>query len=193
MTRDDRFRLWLDDLRHRFLYTTSNAVRQFPLQDGLQRKTQVPDQHQMRDTLALSLGSIGEQLRRQAGRLDNLLRADVLQFRFGGIGGRMVTFGVRRMSDSARDALTISKSRRPVLGALAFEFDDVRLVVTDVLKQLVSDGPLAVEAPAPQGFQANLPAEGKLPFSHHGVVHLLLQNRCLMTTLFNVEAKFRVR
>ncbi|WP_157773974.1 hypothetical protein [Ralstonia mannitolilytica] len=64
MTRDDRFRLWLDDLRHRFLYTTSNAVRQFPLQDGLQRKTQVPDQQQMWDALALSLDSVGEQVRR---------------------------------------------------------------------------------------------------------------------------------
>lgn len=49
--------------------------------------------------------------------------------------------------------------------------------VTDVLKQLVPDGPLAIEAPAPQGFQADLPAEGKLPFSHHGVVHLLLLSR----------------
>ena len=64
MTRDDRFRLWLDDLRHWFLYTTSNAVRQFPLQDGLQRKTQVPDQQQMWDALALSLDSVGEQVRR---------------------------------------------------------------------------------------------------------------------------------
>lgn len=82
-----------------------------------------------------------------------------------------------------------------MLCALAFELENVRLVVvvTDVLKQLVPDWPLAIEAPAPQGFQADLPAEGKLPFSHHGVVHLLLQNRCPMTTLFNVEAKFRVR
>lgn len=39
------------------------------------------------------------------------------------------------------------------------------------------DWPLAIEAPAPPGFQADLPAEGKLPFSHHGVVHLLLLSR----------------
>lgn len=77
----------------------------------------------------------------------------------------------------ARDALTVPKNRHPVLCALAFEFEDVRLVVTDVLKQLVPDWPLAVEAPAPQGFQADLPAEGNLTFGHHGVVHLLLLNR----------------
>lgn len=29
---------------------------------------------------------------------------------------------------------------------------------------------------ASQGFQADLPASGKLPFGHHGVVHLLLQD-----------------
>ena len=81
------------------------------------------------------------------------------------------------MSNSARDALTISKNRRPVLGANAFEVQNVRLVVTDELKQLVPDWPLAVEAPAPQGFQADLTAEGKLPFGHHGVVHLFLLDR----------------
>ena len=95
----------------------------------------------------------------------------------GGIGRLRVAFGLWRMSHSAWDTLTISKDRRPVLCALAFELENVRLVVTDVLKQLVPDWPLAIEAPAPQGFQADLPAEGKLPFSHHGVVHLLLLSR----------------
>ena len=36
--------------------------------------------------------------------------------------------------------------------------------------------PIAVEAPAPQGFQADLPSGGNLPFGHHGIVHLLLQD-----------------
>ena len=40
-TRGVRFRLWFDDLHHTFPYATPNAVRQFPLQDGIHRKTQV--------------------------------------------------------------------------------------------------------------------------------------------------------
>ena len=40
-TRGVRFRLWFDDLHHSFRYATPNAVRQFPLQDGIHRKTQV--------------------------------------------------------------------------------------------------------------------------------------------------------
>ena len=65
-TRGVRFRLWFDDLHHSFRYATPNAVRQFPLQDGIHRKTQVPDQQQMWDALALSLDSVVEQ---GAGRL----------------------------------------------------------------------------------------------------------------------------
>lgn len=64
-----------------------------------------------------------------------------MQFRFDGIGGRRVTFGLRRMSNSAGDAFTITKNRHPVLRALAFEFENVRLVVADVLKQFVLDCP----------------------------------------------------
>ena len=86
-TRDVRLRPWLDDLHHRFLYATSNAVRQFPLQDGLLRKMQVPDQQQM------------------------------------------------------RDALTVPKNRHPVLCALAFELENLRLVVTDILEQFVLGEP----------------------------------------------------
>ena len=172
---------------------TPNAVRQFPLQDGIHRKTQVPDQQQMWNALALSLDSVVEQVRRQAGRLDDLLGTDVLQLGLGGIGRLRVAFGLRRMSHSARDTLTISKDRRPVLGALAFKLEDGRLVVTDVLKQLVPDRPLAIEAPAPEGFQADLPAEGKLPLGHHGVCIFISKTDAPMTTLFNVEAKFRDR
>ncbi len=58
----------------------------------------------------------------------------------------------------------------------AVQIENVRLVVADVLKQPVPDWPLAVEAPAPQGFQADLPTEGNLPFGHHGIGHLLLQD-----------------
>ena len=126
-TRGVRFRLRFDDLHHSFRYATPNAVRQFPLQDGIHRKTQVPDQQQMWDALALSLDSVSEQVRRQAGRLDDLLGTDVLQFGLGGIGRFRVAFGLWRMSHSAWDTLTISKDRRPVLCALAFELENVRL------------------------------------------------------------------
>ena len=55
------------------------------------------------------------------------------------------------------------------------------------------DRPVTIEPPAPQRIETDLPAVGHLLFGHHGVVHVLLQNRCPMTTLFTVEAKLRVR
>ena len=65
-----------------------------------------------------------------------------------------------------------------MLRALSFEIEDVSFVVTDILEKFVPGWPFVFGTPAPQGFQADLPEEGKLPLGHHGVVHLLLQNGC---------------
>jgi hypothetical protein len=80
------------------------------------------------------------------------------------------------VSNGALDAFSITKNRHPVLRALAFELKDVCLVITDVVKQLVPDRSFLVEAPAPQGFQTDLPSGSDLPFGHYRVVHLLLQD-----------------
>ena len=125
---------------------------------------------------ALSLNPVGKQARGQAGCLDDLLRADVLHLGFSGIGRLRIASVHRWMGDRTRDALTVTKDGHPVLCALALEFENVRFVVADVVKELVPKRPLVVETPAPQGFQADLPSEGNLLFGHHGVVHLLLQD-----------------
>lgn len=77
--------------------------------------------------------------------------------RFGGIGVRLIGCFLRRMRDHTWHTLSVTKNCLPMLCALALELDDVRLVVADVVKQLVPDRPFVVEAPAPQGFQADLP------------------------------------
>jgi hypothetical protein len=70
------------------------------------------------------------------------------------------------------------------LGFHAFVFagsmptlQDVSLVVTNVTEQLVPDRPFAIEPPASQGLETDLPAVGHTLFGHHGVAHLFLLNR----------------
>jgi hypothetical protein len=77
----------------------------------------------------------------------------------------------------APDALALTQDRLSVLRSLALERLDVGLVVANVMEQLVPDRPFAIESPAPQRLQADLPAGRDLPFGHHGVVHLLLRDR----------------
>lgn len=108
----------------------------------------------------------------QSGRLDHILGRDVER---PGIFFRFRLF-LRRPSHKFGHAFTVTKNRWPVLCALSLEAEDVGFVVTDILEQFVPGGPFVVRTPASQGFQADLPAGGKLPFSYHRVVHLLLQD-----------------
>jgi hypothetical protein len=64
-----------------------------------------------------------------------------------------------------------------MLRAAVLELEDVGLVVTNVTEQLVPDRPFAIEPPASQRLETDLPAVGNLLFGHHGVVHLFLLNR----------------
>lgn len=74
--------------------------------------------------------------------------------RVGAAGGFLnsMTYARGFVVNGARDALSITKNRHPVLRALAFERKDVCLVVTDVVKQLLPDWSSLFEALAPQGF-----------------------------------------
>ncbi len=130
----------------------------------------------MRNALTLPFNSVIEQARGKFRCLDDLLHADVLHLRLGGIRHLKIVNILRRVRDGAWDTLAITEDRHPVLRTLAFEFKDVRLVVADVVKQLVLDRPFIIEAPAPQGFQTDLPSGSDLPFGHYRVVHLLLQD-----------------
>lgn len=64
-----------------------------------------------------------------------------------------------------------------MLRAAVLELKDVGFVATDVAEQLVRDRPFAIEPPAPQRLETDLPAVGHMLFCHHGVVHLFLLNR----------------
>ncbi|WP_265298662.1 hypothetical protein [Verminephrobacter eiseniae] len=64
-----------------------------------------------------------------------------------------------------------------MLRAAVLELEDVGLVVADVAEQLVPDRPFAIEPPASQRLETDLPAVDYMLFGHHGVVHLFLLNR----------------
>ena len=89
-----------------------------------------------------------------------------------------VSGALRRMRRDARDSLTVAKNCQPVLGALLFEFENVRLVVADVMKKVVPRRANFVLPPAPHCFQADFPSDGDLLFCHYGVVHFHPHGKC---------------
>lgn len=64
-----------------------------------------------------------------------------------------------------------------MLRTASFKFENVGFVVTNVAEELVPDRPFAIEPPALQRLETDLPAVGQVFFGHHGVVHLFLLNR----------------
>lgn len=92
-----------------------------PVQDGIQRKAQVANQHQMRDIPSIPFVAVGEKVRGQSGGHDDILGAHVLNFGFGGFRRWGVVSGLRQACHDARDALVVTKDRHPLLRALALE------------------------------------------------------------------------
>lgn len=76
-----------------------------------------------------------------------------------------------------------------MLRTAVLEPKDVGFVVPDVAEQFVPDRPFTSEPPASQRLKTDLPAGGKLPLGHHGVVHLFFSwTDDPMTMLFTAEA-----
>lgn len=82
------------------------------------------------------------------------------------------------MRHDAGNAFTVAKNCLPVLCALLFKVENVRLVVADVMKKFVPRRAHFVLPPAPHCFQADFPSGGDLLLSHHGVVHFRLHGKC---------------
>lgn len=153
-------------------------------QNCLQRKAQIATQHQMRDLFALAFGAILENVEGQRCCFSDVFSCEVA-----------ATLCIKRCADILIGRLELpvdAEQGHQELRTAALEFENIDFVVADVAKQLVPDRPLAIESPAAQRLETDLPAVGDVFFSHHGVAHLfLLQDRCPMTTLFAVEAKFK--
>jgi hypothetical protein len=72
----------------------------------------------------------------------------------------------------------VAEQGHPVPGTTSLDVKNVGFRVANVAAQLVADWPLAVEAPAPQSFEAELSSLSKVPFRDHGDMHLLRHRKC---------------
>lgn len=125
----------------------------------------------MRDLFALAFGAILENVEGQRCCFSDVFGCEVA-----------ATLCIKRCADILIGRLELpvdAEQGHQELRTAALEFENIDFVVADVAKQLVPDRPLAIESPAAQRLETDLPAVGDVFFSHHGVAHLfLLQDRC---------------